>query len=378
MGVVARQALRRWAVVAAAVAVAFSVPPLLSAVPARGSPLGAGELRQRVLDSAARPYQGYAESTGRLGIPDLPQLSDVTTLLNSTIHLRAWHAGPDLWRVDQIGPTGTERDVYRVWRGVEYVWDYGADSLTQILGEPPLRLPRVADLVPPELARRLLSIASADPVARLPSRRVAGVDAAGLRLVPADPQTTIGTVDVWADPVTGLAVQVEVTGRGAGSPVLTSRFLDLSQRAPDPAPLVPHLPAGASFQATDNPDLASAVSTFGLGVLPQTLAGRPRRPLPEGFEAVGVYGSGLSAFAVLPLPRGLGGAALAGLRDAGGAPVALPGGGTGIAFGTPLVSVLVARFQNFRRTYLLAGLDSPQLLRDAVTELAGRIRLRPP
>ena len=142
VGVVARQALRRWSVVAAAVAVAVAVPPLVGALPARGDPIGAEDLRQRILGSAARPYQGYAESTGRLGIPDLPQLSDVTLLLNSTVHLRAWHAGPDLWRVDQIGPTGTERDVYRVWRGVEFVWDYGADSVTQILGDPPLRLLR--------------------------------------------------------------------------------------------------------------------------------------------------------------------------------------------------------------------------------------------
>ena len=37
--------------------------------------------------------------------------------------------------MDQIGPTGTERDVYRVWRGVEYIWDYGADSVTLELSE---------------------------------------------------------------------------------------------------------------------------------------------------------------------------------------------------------------------------------------------------
>ena len=52
-------------------------------------------------------------------------------------------------------------------------------------------------------------------------------------------RTTVGHIDVWADPGTGLPVQVEVTGRGAATPVLVSRFLDLSLRAPDPAVLVP-------------------------------------------------------------------------------------------------------------------------------------------
>jgi hypothetical protein len=83
----------------------------------------------------------------------------------------------------------------------------------------------------------------------------------------------------------------------------------------------------------------------------------------------------LSAFVVLPLPRGLGGAALSGLRDAGGAPVTLPDGGTGVSFATPLVSVLVARFPGIRRTYLLAGLVSASVLSRAVTELSAGIRV---
>jgi hypothetical protein len=375
MGVVARQRLRRWLLVAAAVSVAVALPPVIGALPAGGSTVTADDLRQRVLGSAGQGYQGYAESTGRLGIPDLPQLSDVTSLLNSTVHLRAWYAGPDRWRVDQIGLAGAERDVYRVYRGVEYVWDYGANNLTQIVGDPPLRLPRSADLVPPELARRLLALSPTDPVSALPSRRIAGLDAAGMRLVPADPETTIGSVDIWADPATGLAVQVEVTGRGAASPVLTSRFLDLSVGTPAEATLQPHLPIGAAFNSTETPDLVSAVGNFGLGVLPAQLAGRDRRALPDGFEAVGVYGEGLSAFVALPLPRGLGGAAYNGLRDAGGAEVKLPRGGTAVALSTPLLSVMVARIQGVRRTYLLAGLDSPALIARAADELDGRIEV---
>ncbi len=53
---------------------------------------------------------------------------------------------------------------------------------------------------------------SSDELSRLPARRVAGRSAAGLRLVPADPASTIARVDVWADEASGLPLRVEVYG----------------------------------------------------------------------------------------------------------------------------------------------------------------------
>jgi hypothetical protein len=44
-------------------------------------------------------------------------------------------------------------------------------------------------------------------VTAIAPRHIAGVDAAGLRINPTDPATTIGRVDIWADPETGLALQ---------------------------------------------------------------------------------------------------------------------------------------------------------------------------
>ena len=114
-----------------------------------------------------------------------------------------------------------------------YLWDYGHDVLTRIVGAQPVRLPRASDLLPPALARRLLAAASpADHLSRLPSRRVAGVDAAGLRLVPADPATTIGAIDIWADPASGLPLDVAIIGRGASKPVLVTSFLQVSEQRP--------------------------------------------------------------------------------------------------------------------------------------------------
>ena len=42
--------------------------------------------------------------------------------------------------------------------------------------------------------------------------------AAGLRMTPADPASTVGRVDIWADPSSGLPLMVEVFGRGSGRP----------------------------------------------------------------------------------------------------------------------------------------------------------------
>src|SRR5262249_37473977 len=121
------------------------------------------------------------------------------------------------------------------------------------------------------------------------------------------------------------------------------------------------------------PDLVSAVGNVGFAALPGRLAGRARRPLPDGFEAVGVYGTGLSAFVVLPLPRDLGQTVLDSLRHAGGAAGTPSRDRAGVAFSTPLVSVLVIRYRCGRRTYLLAGLDTPTLIRRAAGDLAARI-----
>src|SRR5689334_12135197 len=194
---------RRWAVVAAVAAVLVSVPSVVAALAPAGASVDPGRLRDLVLASASRPYQGYAESAGSLALPELPNLAPVTALFSMRTPMRAWYAGPDRYRVDILGTAG-EHDVYRLPDG-EYTWDYGDNTLTALIG---------------------------DPVSALPGRNVAGVAAAGLRLVPADPDTTIGRVDVWADPATGLPVRVEVTARGQQAPILVTEFQQLEQTAP--------------------------------------------------------------------------------------------------------------------------------------------------
>ena len=161
-----------------------ALPAVIAALPVPASSISAPALRARILASAGVPYQGYAESTVNLGLPELPDLHNVSLLLDGTTDQYVWYDSPAYWRADDVTGTG-ESDTYADG-GVTYLWNYGTNLLTQVTGAEPVRLPRAPDLLPPALARRLLDTAGrADRITRLPDRRIAGVDAAGLRLVPA-------------------------------------------------------------------------------------------------------------------------------------------------------------------------------------------------
>jgi hypothetical protein len=373
---VTRDARRRWAAVAAVALVVVALPLVAGALPVRAAAVSVTELYDRIRASARLPYQGYAVSTGRTGLPSLPQLGDVARLFNGDTQLRVWYAAPDRWRVDVID-LATERDVYQS-PDRQSIWDYGGNQLTEVIGTAPVRLPRGADLVPPDLARRLLS-ASAGPAAGqltpLPARRVAGVVAAGLRLTPADARTTIGQVDVWADPASGLPLQVAVTARGAGTPILVSQFLEISLEispaGPDPSVLTPPAPrAGIGYTVTGTQDIVAGLTSVRPGPLPDRLAGLARSAAsPAGQLGVGGYGDGLAQFVVLSVPRQVGVDATRSATRAGGAPLTFPGG-SGVLVSTPVLAVLVLSARSVRRTYLLAGLVGGDLLKQAGVELS--------
>jgi hypothetical protein len=365
--VVGGQTRRRWGVVAAAALGLAAVPGVISAVPAHAPPFDVARIRA----SAGQPYQGYAVSTGTAGLPALPQLSDVSDLLDGDTRMRVWYSSASRWRVDVID-VAAERDTYQTPEG-EVIWDYGRNQLTEIDGTLPVRLPRGADLTPPQLARRLLSLA-ADQVtlAPLPARRVAGIDAAGIRLTPTSPLTTVGHVDIWADPASGLPLQVEVTGRSARRPFLTTRFLDVSLTAPAAGLLVPPAArADMSVVGTDPTDLENALNSVDFWpVLPDHLAGQPRAT-GAGADVPGVaaYGTGLARFLVVPVPGRIGYQAMRRAERGGGARLTLPAGDA-VLIATPLLSVIAMDAHPTRSTYLLAGLVDPKLLKQAAAELS--------
>jgi len=288
----------RWLALLGAVALLAAMPAVVSALPVSAPSLSAAELLARVRGSTATPYQGYAESRASLGLPDLPVVGRQTALLGSITRIRAWVASPTLWRVDELTAIG-ERDLYQDESGT-LEWDSGSNRVERTIGEPVARFARAADLLPPELGRRLAAAATPGEARLLAPRRVAGVDALGLRITPRSTSTTVGRVDLWADPSSGLPVRVELTARGGAGPIIVSSFLDLRQAAPAASTVRFQIPPDARVDFDDAPDLARAVERFSPFVLPDSLAGSPRRTRVA--SAASTYGRGYDLVAALAFP----------------------------------------------------------------------------
>lgn len=367
MSVVSGQTRRRWALVAGGVALLCLLPVVDSALPVTVPRLSVSQLRARILDSP-RSYAGYVESNATFGLPALSGFGSVTSLLDGVTRMRVWQASSDRWRVDVLTDVG-ERDTYQTPHG-SFIWDSGTELLTEVLGRYPLRLPRAADLVPPSLALRLLHMAG--PRARmseLPPRRVAGVAAAGLRLIPGDPASTVEHIDIWAEPGTGLPLQVEVFGRDNGQPALETQFLQVSAWHPTAAVLTPQRGPGTAFTQTDAADLSGALGDLGPVILPGTLAGRARLATPFGFGQVGIYGRGLATFAVLQLGGSTGLRLISAARYDGGVSIKVRHG-TGVVVSTRLITAVLLHPNAAAGTFVLAGFVNRQLLQRAAMQLA--------
>lgn len=385
----------RWVVVFLGVGVLCCLPVVVAALPVGVPALTPAQLESRILDSQRLSFAGYAESDAGFGLPSFPAFSTVTPLLDGITRMRVWQASPDRWRVDTLSDAG-ENDTYQAGADA-YVWDSGQQLLTGIFGRQAVRLPRAADLTPEALSVRIIDEAGPGAgVHPLAARRVAGRDAAGIAVTPASPrsstgqsaigraaigqsatgraaigQSTIGRADIWADPATGLPLLVEVYGRGAATPALTSSFLQVSPWKPDPAILTPQRGPGAGFTSTTPASFAKVLRNLDDETLPGTLGGLPRQPSPAGFAQVGIYGGGLATFAVLTFRPGTGGQLLNGALDAGATPLSVPDG-TGAVASAPLVNLALMHPYGSPDTFLLVGLVSRDTLVRAATVLAAK------
>jgi outer membrane lipoprotein-sorting protein len=368
----------RWGAVAAGVAALVVLPLAVGALPAQQDRVLATDLLAWVNRSGTVGYSGYAEAFGGLSLPLTEEFSSVTDLLGERTRLRVWWRGDRDWRVDTVdatGETGLHRDRDGVW-----TWNYERNTAL-LTSEPPVRLPRSADLDPAGLGRRLLSEARPAEVTRLPDRRVAGRSAPGLRLRPADPGSTVERVDVWVDSPTGLPLRVEVWAAGGTRPVVETAYLDFSPGPPAAADTAFDPPASARVSRELNPDLAAAINVFSPAVPPASLAGLPLRQRAEGLGSVGTYGTGLTVLVAVPLPGRISGpladqlAKTPGVTVNGSVPLRLPDGSPVIPADATLrlavgpLTLLLADPPG-RRSWLLTGTVTAAALDAAAAQIA--------
>jgi hypothetical protein len=351
-----------------------ALPAVIGALPVPAAGIGAAALRARILASAGVPYQGYAESNASLGVPRLPDLSGIGAMLDGATDQYVWYRSPAHWRTAIISPAG-EDDTYQAGTAT-YLWDYSRDLLTKVVGSQPARLPRAADLLPPALGRRLLVLAAGSSrTERLGTQRVAGVNAAGLRVQPTGSGTLISAADIWADPATGLPAAVEVFAHGSAAPVLTARFLELNESRPPLSVVTPNPAPGVGVTTADLPDVSSLLNGIG-PPLPDRLAGLPHTPVPGGLDTVGAYGTGFTRFAVIPLPGQAGTSALSVALHAGATALAVTGG-TAALIRTTLLTVVLARSGDDGPVFLLTGPVTPAVLQRAASGLLAKAVISP-
>jgi hypothetical protein len=357
-----RGAALRWSAVGALVAVLVALPVAIGRLPASDTDMPAPELRSAVLGSDDVGFSGYAVSAGGLSLPVTDQLTSVADLFSDRTTMRVWWRGPRDNRVDVVtaaGETGTHRGAVGSW-----TWDYESATATRSAAGP-LDLPAPPDLLPNALGRRLLSEATDDELSRIGARRVAGRDALGLRLTPADEASSVSRVDVWVDGDSGLPMQVEVFEKGASTAALDTRFLDLELSVPAAGIIGFQVPPAAAVREGQQAEVVlEAGRRIRPVTLPAQLAGLARREVAGVPPGIGLYGRGVTLLAVAPVPERLAN----GLRRAlASSPDAVVDElGTRVAAGP--VALMVVEPPG-RGPYVLTGTVTLDALADAAAEL---------
>ncbi len=353
-------AARRWSLVAVTAMLLIVVPPAVDARPVADRELDAQQLLTRIRAADDVAYSGYVEAHGGLPLPTTDEFGAVADLFGGTSRLRVWWRGADAWRVDRLA-TGGETDLFHAGP-VTTTWNYERLRATSTL-DAVVFLPRAVDLLPPRLARLVLTDLRADELSRLPAIRVAGRDAPGLRLTPSLPQASIDHVDIWADADSGLPLRVEILGTGDRTPPVETSFAEVSLDRPPADTVTFEPPAGP------RPSLGG----FGSDSLANHIPAVFRAPQLAGLPAIGAsppglfsrYGRGVTQFLVLGLDDDVAGPLRRQLATATG--VVVDGDGSGLAAG-PL-RLRLSPHRHFEPSWLLVGTVNDQTLRRAAREI---------
>lgn len=360
---------RRWWLVAIGVALLIGVPLGVRAIPVADSAITAPALFQRIQSSQGHAYSGYAETLGTLQLPVADRFTDIGSLLGERTRMRVWWRSASDWRVNKVLSSGESDLVHHSTRTTE--WDYEKSAVT-ISRDPAIRLPRTADLLPPELTRRLLQDVDPSELSRLAARRVAGRDAPGLRLSPAAPQSSIDHVDIWADPSTGVPLRVEVFAVASTSASFTSEFMSFSSATPAATTTAFAAPAGARVSYDGIVDIADAANHYAPVAPPHILAGLSQSG-DARLRAVGVYGAGVTQLIAIPLWDRASEPLRIQLEKTPGVRLVEEGD----IFSVGPLSVLLTQHENFDGGWLLAGTVTEATLTTAAHEIDGGTRSLP-
>ena len=323
--------------------------------------------RSAVRAASDTGWSGEVRSLGSLRVPvDDAGLRGVAGLLGQETNLRVWWRGPDSWRVDRMR-RGGESDL-AVDDGLAVRWESESRKVS-VTPYSRIRLPHAVDVLPVNLAQRLLAGATSSELSRLPSRRIAGRSAAGLRLTPADSRSTISRVDLWADDESAVPLRVEVYDDQSRRAVLVTRVTSFDDATPTARSASLNLAPGLSFSRGVSFDDALEQNAFAPFMAPGSLAGLERAGDVARRGGIGVYGRGPTAFLVIPVRDSVAGELAAQLRRSRSA----RDDGRTIALEVGPISMLLVDHGEENR-FLIAGTVTPETLLAASQELGRDVR----
>jgi outer membrane lipoprotein-sorting protein len=295
----------RWAVPGTAVAVTAAVVAALQIPAAQASPDLPNRTPAQLLasissDAKVPPMTGTVVETASLGLPQLPQTgnpSSLASMLTGSHTVKVYYQDAKHYRL-AIPQPQSETDIIADGSKV-YLWQSSSDSVTEFTqpaGQASQAQPAVTEtpLTPQQAANQVLAkVGQTTLVSVQANVMVAGEPAYQLVLAPKDSRSLVGKVVIAIDGKYGVPLRVQLYAKGAGSPAFQAGYTALQWVTPDPSNFSFTPPKGASVDVV-NPDQAksgasakqgtSGFGTYGKSWL--TVASFPQKDLTQGLGTV--------------------------------------------------------------------------------------------
>lgn len=309
----------RWAVPGTAVAVTAAVVAALQIPAAQASANLPNRTPAQLLasistDAKVPPMTGTVVETASLGLPQLPQTGNptsVASLLTGSHTMKVYYQDSKHYRLSIPQPQ-SETDVIangsKLW-----LWQSSSDSVTEFTqadqASAKNAAPKVAQtpLTPQQAASQVLAkVGKTTLVSVQANVMVAGEPSYQLVLAPKDSRSLVGKVVIAIDGKYGVPLRVQLYAKGASSPAFQVGYTALQWVAPDPANFSFTAPKGASVDVVNPKGEAKSASgstpsttatgfgSYGKSWL--TVVAFPQKDLMQGFGTIsGSSGSASSS-----------------------------------------------------------------------------------
>ena len=359
----------RWAVPAAGVAVTAAVIAGLQIPSAQASPTLPARTPAQLLaevssDASLPPLTGTMVETTNLGLPQLPQVGNATSLssmLTGSHTMKIYYQDARQFRV-AIPEPESEIDLIRNG-ATAWLWNSTENSVTKFdlpangkdkAAHSKSELPSTP-LTPQQAANEVLKAVGKTTVVSVEANvMVAGEPSYQLVLAPKDDRSLIGKVTIAIDAKYNVPLRVQVFAKGAASPAVQFGFTAIQFTAPAAANYDFTPPPGATVNVVNGSEGSeksaggkesdSGFGSYGKSWL--TVAELPQQDLMEGIGAGGLKSSSSAA----PTGNGpsgvVGGDSQAVISNLIGAAKPVHGAwGSGTLLTTSLFSVLMTGYE---------------------------------